>query len=87
MGITFENVTAIYTRSEFANAFRMSREVFADLLNVTRDQIQKNIEMGRRSRRTTVPADIRLSITLRIMAGTYVWDLVAVQQTQEWVDS
>ena len=56
----------------------MSREVFADLLNATRDQILKNIEMGRRSRRMTVPADIRLAITLRIIAGADVWDLVAV---------
>ena len=36
--------------------------------------------MGRRSRRTTVPAGIRLAITLRIMAGADVWDLVAVFQ-------
>ena len=26
MGITFENVPAIYTQKKFANAFRMSRE-------------------------------------------------------------
>ncbi|CDF34036.1 unnamed protein product [Chondrus crispus] len=38
--------------------------------------------MGQRSRRTTVPADIRLSITLRIMAGADVWDLVAVFQVK-----
>ena len=64
----------------------MSREDFADLLNITRDQLQKNIEMGRRSRRTTVTAATRLAITLRIMAGTDVWDMVAVLQVKSFTE-
>lgn len=76
--ISFVTATAVYTDDEFRSAFRMSREVFQDLLKIVRKDIQKNVEMGRRSRRTTVPPDMRLAITLRILAGGDLWDLLAI---------
>lgn len=78
MNVSFLTATEIYTDTEFRRAFRMSRLVFQDLLNVVKQDLQKNVEMGRRSKRTTVPQDIRLAITLRVLAGGDLWDLLAV---------
>lgn len=53
MNVSFFTATEIYTDTKFRRTFRMSRLVFQDLLNVVKQDLQKNVEMGRRSKRTT----------------------------------
>ena len=74
---TFTSVTSIYTDEEFSGAFRMSRPIFTKLWRLIECRIQKNVEMGKRSKRTTVMPDMRLGITLRLLAGADIWDLIA----------
>lgn len=75
-GVTFESVTAVYSETDFKTAFRMPRRTFSKLLDVVRPSLSRNIEMGHRSKRPTIPADIRLAIALRMFAGGKAWDMV-----------
>lgn len=77
MNLTFSSVTSIHTGEEFSGAFRMSRPIFTNLLRVIRSAIRKNGEMGRRSNRTAIMADMSLGISLRLLAGADMWDLIS----------
>lgn len=55
----------------------MYRSLFKKLLRGVQFGLQKNVEMGRRSNRTTVMPDMRLKITLRLLAGADIWDLIS----------
>jgi len=37
------------------------------------NDLQRNEEMGRRSGRPTIAPDVRLGITIRILAGEAIW--------------
>ena len=78
--LTFENLTQVYDDSLFCRAFRMPREAFNELLSSVRLSLQKNVEMGRRAKRLTVPPDIRLAVTLRMMAGASYLDIMGTYQ-------
>ena len=78
--LTFENLTLVYDDALFCRAFRMPRQAFHELLSSVRQSLQKNIEMGRRAKRPTIPPDVRLAVTLRMMAGASYLDLMGTYQ-------
>lgn len=78
--VDFQSVTDIYSDRIFKRAFRMDRDVFAKLLNLIREDITKNDEMGRRSKRPTIKPDVRMGVTLRMLAGASYLDLMTSYQ-------
>jgi len=73
--VSFSKITSVYTREGFKRAFRMYRENFYKLLRYVSKGLQRNEEMGKRSKRTVIPPDMRLGITLRLLAGASYLDL------------
>lgn len=67
--ISFDARTFAFTEQEFTSAFRMTKPCFIKLLSELKPDIQKNVEMRARAKRTTIPADMRIAITLRMLAG------------------
>lgn len=82
VNVTFATVTRIYSDKDFARAFRVSRKSFAVLLHATEGRLVKDVEMGERSGRTTISADMRLGITLRVLSGASYLDLMLAFQIQ-----
>lgn len=74
--VSFSKVTSIYNDSEFARAFLMSRIAFRKLSALCGSKLMKNEEMGTRSGRRTISPEIRLAITIRMLAGASYLDLM-----------
>lgn len=74
-GVTFSSITCVYNESMFRRAFRMDQRMFEVLVDIVRDDITKDEEMGKRSGRTTLPPDIKVAVFLRMMAGGSYLDM------------
>ena len=81
--VSFNMVSEFYGPEMFRKSFRMSRTTFGLLLDSVRDLVERRFVSGTDYRRATVPADIRLAITLRILAGASYCDLSLAYQVKE----
>lgn len=73
---SFPDVTASCTRKTFRKLFRMQPKSFQKLLKKLRPLLDRNVEMGRRWKRVTIPPDVRLGITLRLLSGASYLDVM-----------
>lgn len=74
--LPFDLISSVYTDSGFRRAFRMDRAAFESLLKTVKDDLTKNEDMGIRAGRPVVKPDVRLAVTIRLMAGAKRWDLM-----------
>lgn len=74
--LSFDLISSVYTDAGFRRAFRMGRGTFQTLLQIVQGDLTKNEDMGRRAGRPIVRPDVRLAVTLRLMAGAKRWDLM-----------
>ena len=81
--VSFNMVSEFYGPEMFRKSFRMSRTTFGLLLDSVRDLVERRFVSGTDYRRATVPADIRLAITLRVLAGASYCDLSLAYQVKE----
>ena len=75
-GISFESITSVFDERDFVGAFRMSPTAFQKLFRIVRRVWIKSKSAGIRSKRQTISVDIRLAITLRLLAGAKKWDII-----------
>lgn len=81
--ISFDLVSSFYGPKMFRKSFRMSRGTFQLLLDTVRELVERKFLSRTEYRRETIPADIRLAITLRILAGASYCDLSLAYQVKE----
>lgn len=75
LGLTFTEISSVYDDRGFRRAYRMTRGTFQRLLDLVRKDLEPNKEMGWRSGRLAVDADMRLGLTLRLLAGAFYLDV------------
>eukprot|EP00171_Calliarthron_tuberculosum_P003440 IDg3440t1 len=73
----FRRVISAYSRKNFQRAFRMSPETFAKLLYKVRSDLVRCQAMGSRSGRPIVESDVRLGVTMRMLAGASYLDIIS----------
>lgn len=78
--LAFEEVTSWYRDSEFRRYYRMSRSTFAALVSLLRSSLQRNEDMARRGSAGVISPEVRLAITIRILAGGDIGDLMLLFQ-------
>ena len=71
---TFLEVTKYLTGQKFLRHFRTTRRGFGVLLSLVRGDIEKNEAMAALSSGGAIAADVRLAITLRMLAGASYLD-------------
>lgn len=81
--ITFADITRALDPLVFQKSYRMSQQCFEQLLRDVHDLIDKPYKASTDYRRSTVPSDIRLAITLRLLAGASYLDLMLAYQVGE----
>ena len=81
--VTFDTISEFYGPHMFRKSFRMSKGTFHLLLDTVRDLVERKFVSATEYRRETVPGDIRLAITLRILAGASYCDLSLAYQVKE----
>lgn len=81
--IYFNSIAEFYGPQLVRKTFRMSRGTSELLLNTVRDLLDRSFVSATEYRRATVPADIRLAITMRILAGASYCNLSLAYQVKE----
>lgn len=81
--ISFKDITKALGPEKFKRVYRMSVQCFKLLLNAVRDLLQRPFKRGTAYRRCTVPPEIRLALTLRVLAGGSCSDLMLAYRVQE----
>ena len=81
--ITFEDITRALDPFHFQRSYRMSKPCFEQLLGDVQDLVEKPYKASTEYRRSTVPPEIRLAITLRLLAGASYLDLMLAYQVAE----
>ena len=81
--ISFEDVVKRFSPPMFRKAYRMSLGAFNELLSLVRDLLDRPFKGPSEYRRGTIPSDIRLAVTLRLLAGGSYCDLVLAYQIQK----
>lgn len=76
--VQLQNVTACMDAKAFRRYFRLSRHAFGKLILRTKPVRERKFRQSCRTRRETLPHDIRLGITLRILAGADFQDVAYV---------
>ncbi len=74
----FGEVVSSLTDADFRSAFRMSRDAFQKLLERVAPYLTPNGSMALRSSAGAIEPDVRLAITLRMLAGGAYLDLMLV---------
>lgn len=59
----------LFSEGEFRRAFRLSRAAFGKLFLLVLPSMLPNEKLARRSRGSVVPPEVRLMLTLRLLAG------------------
>ena len=80
---TFSDVTRYLTDKKFLLHFRTTRCGFARLLQLVKRYIEKNEDMGRLSSGGTLVPDVRLGMTLRMLAGASYLDCALAFSVEE----
>ena len=78
----FDEVKRYYTAKEFINAFRMDRDSFNKLSDMFYGRLKKNEEMARRSSAGPICPRVRLGITIRLLAGGSIFDLILMYKVE-----
>ena len=71
----FQTISKHLDRSSFKRLFRMSRSAFMKLFSCARPYFPKLLQKRSAYRRETLPVDVRLAATLRVLAGAEVVDV------------
>ena len=81
--VSFRDIAKALDPVLFQKSYRMSQQCFEQLLGDVRDLIQKPYNASTEYRRSTVPPEIRLAITLRSLADASYLDLMLGYQVGE----
>ena len=81
--VSFKDIIRALGPEKFKASYRMSLPAFKLLLNEVRDLLQRPFKAGTDYRRCTVSPEIRLAITLRILAGGNYIDIMLAYGVQE----
>lgn len=81
--VTFSRLTENLPEATFRRIYRMSPVSFYTLLSHIAPHIKMNNEMGALAKRPTVPEDVRLPVTLRLLAGARAGDMTQIFRIEQ----
>ena len=81
--VSFKTISEFNGKKLFCKSYRMCQPTFQLLFDNLRDLVERRFVAAMEYRRATVPADILLAITLRVLARASYCDLSLAYQVKE----
>jgi DDE superfamily endonuclease len=76
--VSVEHAFRYFNDIEFTRALRMGRPAFFELVRKLKPGLERDARQGARSSAGRIEPDVRLAVTIRMLAGGSVWDLMQV---------